>query len=100
MELFGLLVGEDEAVGGEADGGGHDFCESEAAVVALGIDESGDGAGDADGAVADDAGFGDDIAAGIEIHVGGGGEGSLLAVIDEDVALAVVAVDEGRSAGG
>ena len=47
--------------------------------------------------VADDAGVGDDIALGVEVHVGGGGERRFLAVVDEDV-FAGVLVDEHESA--
>ena len=45
LEEFRFFVGEGEAVGGEADGGGHVFGEGEAAVGFLGVGETGDGAG-------------------------------------------------------
>ena len=47
--------------------------------------------------VADGAGVGDDVAGGVEVHVGGRGERGLLAVVDEDV-FAGVLVDEHESA--
>ena len=54
VQAAGFFVGEDEAVGGEADGGGHVLREGELAEVALRVDEAGDGAGDAAGLVADE----------------------------------------------
>ena len=74
-EFAGLLGGEDEALGGELDGRGHDAGEAELAVLALGVDHAGDGAGGGDGAVADDTGLGgggDDVAFGVLIHGFGG----------------------------
>ena len=46
--------------------------------------------------VADGAGVGDDVARGVEVHVGGCGERSLLAVVDENVFTGVL-VDEHES---
>ena len=80
---MGLVGGEDVAVGGEADGGGHVLGEGEFAVVLLGVGEAGDGAGDSGGEVADEGYAGDDVALGVEVHVAGGGGGGLFAVVEE-----------------
>ena len=76
-------VGEDAAFGGEADGGGHVLGEGELAEVGLRVGEAGDGAGDAGGFVADERHAGDDVAAGVEVHVAGGGGGGFFAVVEE-----------------
>ena len=47
VERCNFRRGEDEAVGGEADGGRHILSEGELAEVLLRIDQAGDGAGDA-----------------------------------------------------
>ena len=74
---------EDEAVGGELDGGGHVLGEGEFAEVLLRVGEAGDGAGDAGGFVALSGHSGHDVALGVEVHVAGGGGGGLLAVVEE-----------------
>jgi hypothetical protein len=96
VEIIGFRSGEDEAVGGEGDGGGHVLLEGELAEVLLRVDEAGYGAGDAAGLVADGGEVGDDVFFGVEIHVGGGGGGGLLAVVEE-VSLAVACADEHES---
>ena len=60
------------------------------------MDEAGDRARDPDGKSADGAGVGDDVAGGVEVHVGGRGERSLLAVVNENVFTGVL-VDEHES---
>ena len=80
---LGLLRREDEAVGGEADGGGHVLREGEAAVGLLGVGEAGDGSGDADGFVAGCGEALDDVLVLVEVHVGGGGGGGALAIVEE-----------------
>ena len=89
LEGAGFVGGEDVAVGGEADGGGHVLGEGEFAEVLLRVGEAGDGAGDAGGFVADEGHAGDDVALGVEVHVAGGGGGGLFAVVEE-VGLAVL----------
>ncbi len=83
MEGGGLGLGEDVAVGGEADGGGHVLGEGELAEVFLGVDEAFDGAGDANGFIAESRKAGDYVALGVEVHVAGGGEGGALAEVEE-----------------
>ena len=89
----GFGRGEDEAFGGELDGGGHVLGEGEFAVVLLRVGEAGDGAGDSAGFVADERHAGDDVALRVEVHVAGGGGGGLFAVVEE-VGLAVLVADE------
>ncbi len=93
VEGAGLRGGEGVAFGGEADGGSHVLGEGELAEVLLGVDETGDGAGDSAGLVADGGEAGDDIFIGVEVHVGGSGGGGLFAVVEE-MGLALVVADE------
>ena len=83
VQLRGFFRGEDEALGREADGRRHDALKAELAVFALGIGQAGHRAGRGDGAVANDAGVGNDIAFGVLVHGFGGGQGRLFAVIDK-----------------
>lgn len=53
--------------------------------------------GDSDGTIPDNAGILDYVALGVQVHIGGGGRGSFLAVVDE-VGLAVGHADEHESA--
>ena len=97
-EVLCFAGGEDEALAGEADGGGEVSREGEAAEVGLRVDEAGDGAGNAGGAIADGRGVGDDVAGGVEVHVAGGGCGGFFAVVEEvgvegTAAAAVACVD-------
>ena len=97
MQGAGFLGREDVAVGGEFDGGGHVLGEGEFTEVLLGVGESGDGAGDAGGEVANEGASGDDVAVGVEVHVARGCGGGLFAVVEE-VGFAVVVADEHESA--
>ena len=97
VEVGGLFGGEDEALGGEVDGGGHVLGEGKFAEVFLGVDEAGDGAGDAGGLVADGGEVGDDVLLGVEVHVPGGGGGGFFAVVEE-VGFAGGAADEHEAA--
>ena len=90
-------VGEDEAFGGETDGGCHVLGEGQLAVVLLRVGDAGYGAGDSAGFVADEGHAGDDVALGVEVHVAGGGGGSLFAVVEE-VGFAVFVADEHEAA--
>jgi hypothetical protein len=96
-----VFVGEGKSVACEFDGGGDDFVEGELAVLFFGIDEAGNGAGDADGAVSDNArifvGVGENVALGVEIHIFGGSGGSLFAKVDE-VSFAVGEAEEHEAA--
>jgi hypothetical protein len=98
VEGAGLLGGEDVTLFGEADGWGHVLLEGELAEVLLGVGEAGDGAGDADGFVAEGGEAGDHIALGVEIHGGGGGLGSALAEVEEVGCAGVVAEEHEASA--
>ena len=97
VQTAGFFGGENVAVSGEFDGGGHVLGESELAVVLLRVGEAGDGAGDSAGFVADEGHAGDDVALGIEVHVAGGGGGGFFAVVEE-VGFAVVVADEHEAA--
>ena len=97
MQVVGFFGGEDVAVGGEVDGGGHVLGEGEFAVVLLRVGEAGDGAGDSAGFVADEGHAGDDVALGVEVHVAGGGGGGFFAVVEE-VGFAVFVADEHEAA--
>ena len=52
-EVVRFFVGEDVALARQPDGGRHDAGEAELAVGLLGVDQAGDGAGNADGFVAE-----------------------------------------------
>ena len=97
MQGAGFFGGEDVAVGGELDGGGHVLREGEFAEVLLRVGEAGDGAGDSAGLVADERHAGDDVALGVEVHVAAGGGGGLFAVVEE-VGFAVLVADEHEAA--
>ena len=75
-QLVGFLRSEFKAFGGEPDGGSHDALEAQLAVFAFGVDQAGHRAGRGDGAVAEDAGIGDDVAVRVQVHVLRGGEGA------------------------
>ena len=92
-KIVSFLVREDVALARQADGGRHVLRQGQAAVVLLRIGEAGDGAGDADGLVAEGRLPGDDIAVRVEIHVGGGSGRGLLAIVDE-MGVAGVHADE------
>ncbi len=88
--------GEDEAVGGELDGGRHVLGEGEFAVVLLRVGEASDGAGDTAGLIADEGHVWNDIALGVEVHVAAGGCGGFFAVVEE-VCFAVLVADEHKA---
>ncbi len=93
LHVVDFAFGESVAVGGEADGGGHVLSEGELAEVLLRVHETGDRAGDSAGEVAAGGEAGDDVALGIEVHVGGGCGGGFFAVVEE-VGLAGFGADE------
>ncbi len=93
MESAGFGVGEHVAFAGELDGGSHVLGEGELAVVFLRVGESGDGAGNAAGFVADERHAGDDVALRVEVHVAAGCGGGFFAVVEE-VGFAVMVADE------
>ena len=101
FQILRVFVGEREAIASEFDGGRHYFFDRQFAILFFGVDEASDRAGDADGSVSDDArffaGFGEDVALGIEIHVFGGGGGRFFAEVDE-VSFAVGVAQEQKSA--
>src|SRR5258708_6880950 len=92
FQILRVFVCEGEAIAGEFDGGSDYFVQRQLAVFFLRVDQAGHGAGDADGFVSDDAGifagFRDDIALGVEIHVFSGRRRRFFAEVDE-VNLAV-----------
>ncbi len=100
-ELFGLLGAEDEAAAGKLDRWSHDACETELAVLALGVNQAGDRAGRGNGAVADDARLqavaGEDVALRVLVHGFSGGKRGLLAVVDERC-VAVVGAEQKKAA--
>ena len=96
-EAVRFLVGKNVARGCQANGRGHHASEAEVAVSLLRVDQAGDGAGHADGFVADGGSAGDDIAVRVEIHGCGGSGGGLLAVVDE-VGRAGMHADEHEAA--
>ena len=83
LEGPGLFGGEDVAVGGEFNGGGHVLGEGEFAVMLLGVDEAGDGAGDAAGFVADGDIPGTTLPWASRYMSAAGGSGGLFAVVEE-----------------
>ncbi len=83
----GLLIGKNEAVLGELDGGGHHCLETEFAVVLFGIGEACDRAGHSDGFVTEGACVGDDVALRVEVHVARSGARCFLAIVDEEIAF-------------
>jgi hypothetical protein len=93
LQVSGFGFREDEAFGGEFDGGGHVLREGEFAVVFLRVGEAGDGAGNSAGLVADEGHAGDDVALGVEVHVAGSGGRSFFAVVEE-VGFAAAVADE------
>jgi hypothetical protein len=83
MQFGGFFAGEHPAFAGQLNGGGHDFGERKRAVFLFRVDHAGDGAGNADGFESGNAGVGDDVALGVEVHAGGGCLGGALAVVDK-----------------
>ena len=82
-QILGVFPGKGEAVARKLDCRSHHFFERELAVFFLGVDESGDRAGDANCFVADQTGVFDHVALGVEIHVLARGRGRLFAKVDE-----------------
>ncbi len=78
----GEAVGNGEAFFGEGESGGYDIGPGTAAVFLGGVFEAADGAGDAGGAIADDAIVGG-FARRIEVHVARGFFGGAFAEVDE-----------------
>ena len=87
FEILRIFVGERETVVGELDGGSHYSFDRQPAVLFLRINQAGDGAGNADGPVSDNArifaGFRDDIALRVQIHIFCGRGRRFLAEVDE-----------------
>ena len=89
--------GDGETVAGEAHGGIDEFLPGAFAVLGVSVFHAEHGAGNADGAVAEDGIFGGIPRRGVEVHVAGGGVGGALAEVDEGGA-AVGEADEHEAA--
>src|ERR1700686_3828224 len=101
FQVLSVFVGESEAVARKPDRGSDYFFQRKLAVLFLGVYQAGYRTGNADGFVSDDAGliagFGEDIALGVEIHGLGSGGGRFFAEVDK-VCFAIGFTEEKETA--
>ncbi len=93
----GFFVGQNKAIGGKVNRRRHHLRKPETPILFLRMNQARHRTRHSNGAIPDDAGVRNDVAAGVEIHVRGCGQRSFLAVVDKKV-LTRMLVDEHEAA--